>query len=166
MTAQPVEERAPELWASLNAFAFVPSVPGPALRVMLFLLGAQEPGGRIVITQESIAEALGMQRSAVGLALQHLQFARIVRRERQGVYQLNPQVAGFATPAEADEAIRGMDEADYLDVDDFEERYQRALVRHQEEVKRKAKERKAPPQPPTDLAAHRRSRRARVGAGK
>ncbi|WP_374778661.1 replication/maintenance protein RepL (plasmid) [Streptomyces sp. NBC_01310] len=161
MTAQPAEERAPELWASLSTFAFVPSVPGPALRVMLFLLGIQEPGGRLVITQESIAEALGMKRSAVGLALQHLQFARIVWKERQGVYQLNPQVAGFPTPAEADEAIRHMNEADYLDVEDFEDRYQTAVQRHQEELKRKAVERKAPPKPPTDLAAHRRSRRER-----
>ncbi|MFI6277939.1 hypothetical protein [Streptomyces sp. NPDC050988] len=129
---------------------------------MLFLLGVQEPGGRIVITQEDIASALGMKRSAVGLSLQHLQFARIVWRERQGVYQLNPQVAGFTTPAAAEETIRRMDEAYYLDVDDFEERYQAAVEQHQEELRRKAAIRKMPPARPTDLAAH-RQRRSRQG---
>ncbi|MGW3929612.1 hypothetical protein ACWECC_16125 [Streptomyces microflavus] len=159
MTAlQPAEEHAPELWTSPSAFAYVPSVPGPALRVMLFLLGVQEPGGRIVITQEDIASALGMKRSAVGLSLQHLQFARIVWKERQGVYQLNPQVAGFTTPAEAGEAIRQMKEAFYLDVEDFEERYQAAVEEHQEALKRKAAVRKVPTMPPTDLAAHRQRR--------
>ncbi|MCX4826421.1 helix-turn-helix domain-containing protein [Streptomyces sp. NBC_01142] len=163
MTApQPAEEHAPELWTSPSAFAYVPSVPGPALRVMLFLLGVQEPGGRIVITQEDIASALGMKRSAVGLSLQHLQFARIVWKERQGVYQLNPQVAGFTTPAEAGVAIRQMDEAFYLDVEDFEERYQAAVEEHQEALKRKAAMRKMPAMPPTDLAAH-RQRRSRQG---
>lgn len=162
MPAQPAEEHAPELWTSPSAFAYVPSVPGPALRVMLFLLGVQEPGGRIVITQEDIASALGMKRSAVGLSLQHLQFARIVWKERQGVYQLNPQVAGFITPAEAEEAIRQMDEAFYLDVEDFEERYQAAVGEHQEALKRKAAVRKMPAMPPTDLAAH-RQRRGRQG---
>ncbi|WP_225636717.1 hypothetical protein [Streptomyces solaniscabiei] len=165
MTAQAAEEHAPELWTSPSAFAYVPSVPGPALRVMLFLLGVQEPGGRIVITQEDIASALGMKRSAVGLSLQHLQFARIVWKERQGVYQLNPQVAGFTTPAEAETAIRQMDAAFYLDVEDFEERYQAAVEAHQAALKRKAAMRKMPANEPTDLAAHRqrRSRQGRTG---
>ncbi|WP_440581096.1 replication/maintenance protein RepL [Streptomyces sp. PT19] len=164
MTAQPAEEHAPELWTSPSAFAYVPSVPGPALRVMLFLLGVQEPGGRIVITQEHIASALGMKRSAVGLSLQHLQFARIVWKERQGVYQLNPQVAGFTTPAEAEDAIRQMDESFYLDVEDFEERYQAAVEEHQEALRQKAALRKAPVLPPTDLGAHRQRRSRRVQA--
>jgi hypothetical protein len=162
MTAQPLQETAPDLNASVNAFAFIPGIPGPALRVMVFLLGTQEPGGRIVIRQEDIAEALGMQRSAVGLALQHLQFARIAWKERSGVYRLNPQVAGFLTVAEADDAIRRMDEADYLDVDDFEERYQRAVQQHQEDLRRKAAQRSAAPGAPTDLATHRRRRRTRT----
>ncbi|WNZ14877.1 hypothetical protein [Streptomyces sp. 11x1] len=160
MTAQPVEEHAPapDLWVSPNVFAFVPSVPGPALRVLLFLLGAQEPGGRIVITQQAIADAVGLQRSAVGLALQHLQFARMVTMLQRGVYTLHPQIAAFSTPAEADEAVRRLGAEDYLDVDDFEERYQDTVAAHQEELKRKAEVRQAPPKPPTDLAAHRRRR--------
>jgi hypothetical protein len=163
MTAQPVEvhESAPvDLWGAFNVFAFVPSVPGPALRVVLFLMGVQEPGGRIVITQKAIAEALGLQRSAVGLALQHLQFARMVTKVQSGVYMLHPQIAGFSTPAEADDAVRQLKPDDYLDVEDFEERYQGAIAAHQEEVRRKAGERQVPPKPPTDLADHRR-RRAR-----
>jgi DNA-binding IclR family transcriptional regulator len=159
---QPAEEHAPALWTSPNAFAFVPSVPGPALRVMLFVLGVQEPGGRIVITQKDIASALGMNRSAVGAGLQHLQFARIVWKEQQGVYKLNPQVAGFVTPADAAEAIRQMDPAFDLMVDDFEERYQAAVADHQEDVKRKAEKRKTSAMVPTDLAAH-RQRRSRQG---
>lgn len=160
MTAQPVEEHAtaPDLWFSPSPLAFVPSVPGPALRVLLFLLGAQEPGGRIVITQQAIAEAVGLQRSAVGLALQHLQFARMVTMQQRGVYVLHPQIAAFSTPAEADEAVRRVAADDYLDVDDFEERYQRTVAAHQQELRRKAEERQAPPKPPTDLAAHRRKR--------
>jgi hypothetical protein len=160
MTAQPVEEHAPapDLWFSPNVLAFVPSVPGPALRVLFFLLGAQEPGGRIVITQKGIADAVGLQRSAVGLALQHLQFARMVTMVQRGVYMLHPQLAAFSTPVEADEAVRRLDEDAYLDVDDFEERYQQTVAAHQEELARKAQERQAPPKPPTDLDAHRRRR--------
>jgi hypothetical protein len=162
MTAQPVEEHAPapDLWGAFNVFAFVPSVPGPALRVLFFLLGVQEMGGRIVITQQAVADAVGLKRSAVGLALQHLQFARMVTKVQSGVYILHPQIAGFSTPAEADDAVRRLDPEDYLDVEDFEERYQSAITSHQEEVRRKAEERQAPPTPPSDLAAHRR-RRAR-----
>ncbi|KOT33147.1 hypothetical protein ADK41_28465 [Streptomyces caelestis] len=162
MTAQPVEEHAAVLdtWLSPNVFAFMPSVPGPALRVLFFLLGVQEPGGRIVITQKEIAEAVGLKRSAVGGALQHLQFARMVTKVQSngGVYSLHPQIAAFPTPAEADDAVRQLSPDEYLDVHDFEERYQRALAAHQRELRRKTEERQAPAMPPTDLAAHRRRR--------
>jgi hypothetical protein len=158
MTAQPVDERAPELWSSLSVFAFVPSVPGPALRVLFFLLGVQEPGGRIVITQQDIAQALGMKRSAVGLSLQHLQFARMVTKIQSGVYELHPQIAGFSTPAEQDGAVRKLAREDHLDVDDFEERYQQTVQSYQAELKRKAEERRTGAKPPTDLVAHRRRR--------
>ncbi|AXI91399.1 hypothetical protein SAM9427_37160 (plasmid) [Streptomyces sp. ETH9427] len=160
MTAQPVEERAPEVWGALSVFAYVPSVPGPALRVLLFLLGVQEPGGRIVIKQADIAQALGMKRSAVGLSLQHLQFARMVTKVQSGVYELHPQIAGFTTPAEQAQAVASLPREDCLDVDDFEERYQQAVEVHRQELQRKAQERLQGPKPPADLAAHRR-RRAR-----
>ncbi|MGA5418589.1 hypothetical protein [Streptomyces pseudogriseolus] len=158
MTAQPVEQQTPEVWGALSVFAYVPSVPGPALRVLLFLLGVQEPGGRIVIKQQDVAQALGMKRQAVGLSLQHLQFARMVSKVQSGVYVLHPQIAGFTTPAEQARAVAGLAPEDLLDVDDFEERYQQAVEAHQQELKRKAQERQQAPRPAADLAAHRRRR--------
>jgi hypothetical protein len=141
----PVEDDAPRelVWGSMNAFAYIPTVPGPALRVLMYLVGSQEPGGRIVITQEKIAEDLAIHRSLAGTALQHLRFANVVTKPGNGVYQLNAMIAGYRTPVEALQAIGVMPDEDRLDHEDFEERYQRALHAHEAEKKRRAR-RKAP----------------------
>lgn len=160
MTAQPVEEQtpAPERWSTPHALAFVPSVPGPSLRVLLFLLGVQEPGGRIVITQKGIADALGLARSVVGEGLQHLQFARMVTQQQRGVYVLHPQIAAFHTPAEHDQAVMQLDPDEYLTVDDFDDRYRQTVEAHQADLQRRKTAERRDVRPPTDLDARRRQR--------
>ncbi len=156
MTAQPVEQQTPEVWGALSVFAYVPSVPGPALRVLLFLLGVQEPGGRIVIKQQDVAQALGMKRQGG----RPQPAAPAVRPD--GVQ--GPERRLRAAPADrrvhhtrrAGPGRGGLAPEDLLDVDDFEERYQQAVEAHQQELKRKAQERQQAPRPAADLAAHRR----------
>ncbi|WP_330335634.1 helix-turn-helix domain-containing protein (plasmid) [Streptomyces sp. NBC_00536] len=145
------------LWGSFNVFAYLPNVPGPALRLLVHLMGTQEAGGRIVQTQQVIADYLGVDRALVSRGLKHLELARLVVKEGQGIYRLNPMVAAFHTPAEAQTAFNAMKPEDYLDVPDFEERYQAAVADDELARKRKAAERKKTA-PVGDLTAHRRRR--------
>ncbi|MFD7094075.1 helix-turn-helix domain-containing protein [Streptomyces xanthophaeus] len=148
----------PLLWLAVPVFAWMPKLPGPALQVLLYLLGTQQPGGLIVATHKELAEFLGMDRALVGRALKHLEFARLVRRQKLGIYMLNPMLSGGLTPAESKKAIDAMDPEDRLDVEDFEERYLARVQADEALRKRRAEERNAPPAPPADFAAHRRRR--------
>ncbi|MDA5279943.1 replication/maintenance protein RepL [Streptomyces sp. Isolate_45] len=148
----------PILWGNYNIFAYIPDVPGFAAKVLFHCLSHQEWGGRIVQSQQEIADWLGVSRSLVQKGLHHLQLARILLREGNGVYRMNPMVAAFPTAAEADQAIRTMDRAYRLDTADFADRYERAVVEHEAAVKQKAAAR-ALPQAPADLAAHRQRKR-------
>ncbi|MFE9250716.1 hypothetical protein [Streptomyces sp. NPDC007088] len=129
-------------WGSFNVFAYTPSMPGIAYRVRDHLLGDQKPGGLCQTTEVEIAEALKVHRSQAGRGLLHLGLARMVFRKTKGLYQLNPMISGFRTPAEQKAAIDGMAEEDWLDVEDYQERYDRALARHEEEVRLRTLERK------------------------
>ncbi|GAA2639409.1 helix-turn-helix domain-containing protein [Streptomyces spororaveus] len=158
MSVQPAEQEAPLLWVSVPVFAWLPKLPGPALQVLFYLLGTQQQGGRIVATHKELGEWLGMDRAHVGRALKHLEFARLVRREKQGIYVLNPMLAGGLTPADSKNVIDAMDPEDRLDVDDFEDRYLERVRADEALKKQRAEERNASPRPPADLAAHRRRR--------
>ncbi|MFB7763514.1 hypothetical protein [Streptomyces xiamenensis] len=131
MNLQPADQPAEMIWGSLNALAYVPStLPGPAMRVLMHLMAIQEPGGRIVITQNELAQEFNVNRSLITIAIQHLQFARLLRTQRRGVYQLNPMVAGYRTPVESLAAIKNMPEDERLDSGDFEERYMQSVHAH------------------------------------
>ncbi|MFD4933358.1 hypothetical protein [Streptomyces virginiae] len=143
MSAQPVEEAPPPLlWGSFNVFRYIPDVGGPALKVMRHLLGSQEAGGRIVQTQAAVADQLGMDRALCNKAFRTLELARIVKRETQGIYRLNPMLSGFPTPVEQTNAINEMLAEDYLDVPDFEERFEAAVAADAEARRQKALDRK------------------------
>ncbi|MER7937830.1 MULTISPECIES: helix-turn-helix domain-containing protein [unclassified Streptomyces] len=63
------------------------------LRVVLYLMGTQEPGGRIRATQRQVAEALNLHRVHVNQAMGRLTKEHIVHMVERGVYQLNPQAS-------------------------------------------------------------------------
>ncbi|MFJ5952254.1 hypothetical protein [Streptomyces noursei] len=138
-----VDEEPEELtWGSFNVFLYTPKMPGIAYRVRDHLMGVQKVGGLCVTGEEKIAEALDVHRSQAGRGLLHLGLARMVFRETKGLYQLNPMLSGFRTPAEHKAAIDAMPEEDWLDVEDFQERYNQAVAKHDEDARLRSLERR------------------------
>ncbi|MFJ7630839.1 hypothetical protein ACIQZN_30600 [Streptomyces sp. NPDC097595] len=153
-----VEPAAPEyVWTANNALVFAPrGMPPAAYPVLIHLLGRQEPGGRCLVTHGTIAAEIGITRSKVTRALQHLGFARMVWKEGNGAYRLSPLIAGFRTPAEQLQAIAAMNDDDRFDHPDFQERYEQQIETHEQEKQAKAAERQRRLEPPIDLATRRR----------
>ncbi|MDH6229415.1 MULTISPECIES: hypothetical protein [Streptomyces] len=113
---------------TFNVFAYMPAMPGIAYRVLFELLGTQQNGGLCLVTEEALAAQLGVHRSMAGRGLQSLIHARMVFREARGTYRLNPMLAGGRTFEEHLEAIRDLAPEDRLDVDHFQDRYDRAVA--------------------------------------
>ncbi|MFI6209183.1 hypothetical protein ACIBAI_22725 [Streptomyces sp. NPDC051041] len=120
-------------------------MPGIAYRVLFRLLGTQEPGGRCLVTEEELAEALDVHRSMVGRGLQALILAKLVFRQAKGIYFLNPMISGARSVTEHLEAIGTLDPADRLDVDDYQERYDAAVAQAEREKKEKRLGRRSSP---------------------
>ncbi|MEW2498224.1 hypothetical protein AB0942_32510 [Streptomyces nodosus] len=128
----------PELtYGTFNGFTYMPAMPGIAYRVLFRLLGTQEPGGRCLVTEEELAEALDVHRSMVGRGLQALILAKLVFRQAKGVYLLNPMISGARSVTEHLEAIGTLDPVDRLDVDDYQQRYDAAVAQAEREKKEK-----------------------------
>jgi hypothetical protein len=64
-----------------------------ALRVVLYLMGSQEPGGTIRATQVQIAQGLQLNRVHVNRAMGRVYALGLVRMVDRGLYQLNPQAS-------------------------------------------------------------------------
>ncbi|MFF9192699.1 helix-turn-helix domain-containing protein [Streptomyces rochei] len=64
-----------------------------ALRVLLYLMGTQEPGGTIKATQREIAGALKLNRVHVNRAMGRVYALGLVHMVDRGLYQLNPQAS-------------------------------------------------------------------------
>lgn len=158
MTTVAEYQQAPEYaWTANNALVFTPrGMPPAAYPVLLHLLGRQEPGGRCLFTHGALAAEVDINRTQVTRGLQHLSFARMVLKEGNGVYRLNPMIAGFRSPAEQLQAIAAMDDDDRIDHHDFQERYEKRLAQYEKEKQAKALQRKRSAEPPIDLAARRR----------
>ncbi|GAA3981223.1 hypothetical protein GCM10022384_33030 [Streptomyces marokkonensis] len=93
-TAASVNPEPPELtYGTLNDFAYLPAMPGIAYRVLFRLLGTQEPGGRCLVTEDDLADAVEVHRSLVGRGLQALIHARLVFRQTKGVYLFNHMIS-------------------------------------------------------------------------
>ncbi|MEU4012842.1 hypothetical protein [Streptomyces pseudogriseolus] len=154
-TAASVNPEPPELtYGTFNGFAYMPAMPGIAYRVLFRLLGTQEPGGRCLVTEDDLADALEVHRSLVGRGLQALIHARLVFRQTKGVYLLNPMISGGRSITEHLEAIGSLDPDDRLDVDDYQERYDTAVAQAKLEKEAKRLGRKtARPVPPDEKAA-------------
>ncbi|WP_077800627.1 hypothetical protein [Streptomyces sp. JHA26] len=153
-TAASANPEPPELtYGTFNGFAYMPAMPGIAYRVLFRLLGIQEPGGRCLVTEEELAEALDVHRSMVGRGLQALILARLVFRQTKGVYLLNPMISGARSITEHLEAIGALDPADRLDVDDYQERYDAAVARAEQEKREKRLGRGTPGRPKPTASA-------------
>ncbi|WNZ14876.1 helix-turn-helix domain-containing protein [Streptomyces sp. 11x1] len=77
-----------------------------ALRVLLFLMGTQEPGGTIRATQREIASGLQLNRVHVNRAMGRVYALGLVHMVDRGVYQLNPQASLRGGTIEVEEAGR------------------------------------------------------------
>ena len=117
-------------------------LPATAYRALLKLRALSEAGGRIEIDQADLAKRLDISRPAVTAALRHLDLAQLVKKQRNGVYQLNAMLAGYLSPADCAAAMDGMAAAERLNAPDFVERYHEAVKMYQDQLaeKRRARE--------------------------
>ncbi|MFJ3213852.1 MarR family transcriptional regulator [Streptomyces flaveolus] len=111
-------------------------LPGPAYRVLFTLRSRSEPGGRVEMGQSQIAELLSLSRPSVTSGLRELILARLVKKQRNGVYRINAMLAAYETPADARAAIEAMDPADRLDDPYFVERYHQAVEDYRDQLAR------------------------------
>lgn len=75
-----------------------------SLRVVIFLMGSQEPGGLIKATQEQLAKTLQAHRVHVNRSMRLLVGLGLVHMVKRGVYQLNPQASLRGGVTEVEEA--------------------------------------------------------------
>lgn len=82
-------------WAATNADSLLSDLdlPPAAYRALLKLRARSEPGGRIAMDQATLGELLGLSRPSVNAALRSLELAKLVKKVRNGVYQINPMLA-------------------------------------------------------------------------
>ncbi|MGV9992843.1 MarR family transcriptional regulator [Streptomyces sp. NPDC003374] len=131
-------------FAAVNAEGIVADLDllPASYRVLMKMRAFSEPGGRIEIDQATLAGMLGMSRAAVNAALRHLDLAQLVKKQRAGVYQINPMLAAYASPEDAIAAVKAMPAEQRLNSKGFAERYRQAAQAYQDQLaeKRKAKE--------------------------
>ncbi|MFG2887608.1 helix-turn-helix domain-containing protein [Streptomyces sp. NPDC048297] len=112
-----------------------------AYRVLLKLRAHSEAGGRIEIDQITIAQMLGLSRAAVNAALRDLDLAQLVKKQRAGVYQLNPMLAAYLSPEDAIAAVKAMPKSERLNSPGFVDRYRHAVTAYQDQLAEKRRRR-------------------------
>ncbi|WP_089107614.1 helix-turn-helix domain-containing protein [Streptomyces hyaluromycini] len=112
-----------------------------AYRVLLKLRAHSEAGGRIEIDQITIAQMLGLSRAAVNAALRDLDLAQLVKKQRAGVYQLNPMLAAYLSPEDAIAAVKAMPKSERLNSPGFADRYRHAVTAYQDQLAEKRRRR-------------------------
>ncbi len=127
-----------------NGLLFVPvngegvvaalDLPQPAYRVLFTLRSRSESGGRVEMGQNQIAELLSLSRPSVTSAFRELILARLVTKQRNGVYRINAMLAGYESPAAAQRAIDDMTVDDRLDDPEFVARYHQAVEDYREQL--------------------------------
>ncbi|MEU8936267.1 MarR family transcriptional regulator [Streptomyces sp. NPDC048409] len=126
-------------FALVNADGVVADLdlPATAYRALLKMRSLSEAGGRIEIDQADLAQRLDISRPAVTAALRHLDLAQLVKKQRNGVYQLNPMLAGYLSLADCTAAVADMEPAERLNAPDFVERYHEAVKMYQDQLAQK-----------------------------
>ncbi|MGW3954014.1 helix-turn-helix domain-containing protein [Streptomyces sp. NPDC004752] len=130
-------------FAAVNAEGIVADLDllPAAYRVLLKLRAHSEPGGRIEIDQGTIAQMLNLSRTAVNAALRDLDLAQLVKKQRAGVYQLNPMLAAYLSPEDAVAAVKAMPKNERLNSTGFVDRYRRAVTAYQDQLAEKRRRR-------------------------
>lgn len=132
-------------WAATNADGLLSDLdlPPTAYRALLKLRSKSEPGGRIDMDQATLGTLLGLSRPSVNAALRSLELAKLVKKVRNGVYQINPMLAGYASPEDAEEAVRAMHKDDRLDNRNYVASYHQAVAAYQDQLAEQRKKRAA-----------------------
>ncbi|MGY0071787.1 helix-turn-helix domain-containing protein (plasmid) [Streptomyces sp. QTS137] len=130
-------------FAAVNAEGIVADLDllPAAYRVLLKLRAHSEPGGRIEIDQGTMAQMLNLSRTAVNAALRDLDLAQLVKKQRAGVYQLNPMLAAYLAPEDAVAAVKAMPKAQRLNSPGFVEQYRQAVAAYQDQLAEKRRQR-------------------------
>lgn len=130
-------------FAAVNAEGIVADLDllPAAYRVLLKLRAHSEAGGRIEIDQIALAQMLGLSRAAVNAAIRDLVLAQLVKKQRAGVYQLNPMLAAYSAPEDAIAAVKAMPKSERLNSPGFVDRYRRAVTAYQDELAQKRRRR-------------------------
>ncbi|MEU2287898.1 MarR family transcriptional regulator [Streptomyces sp. NPDC013178] len=152
-------------FAAVNADGLLSDLdlPPASYRALLKLRALSEPGGRITIDQGSIGELLALSRPSVNAALRTLELAKLVKKVRNGVYQINPMLAGYNSPQDAVAAVSAMPEGDRLDAPGFVDSYHRAVAAYQDQLAQQRKKRAAQAAAKKAAAAKRRGSLHAVG---
>ncbi|MCF3105465.1 MarR family transcriptional regulator [Streptomyces roseoverticillatus] len=145
-------------FAAVNADGLLSDLdlPPAAYRALLKLRALSEAGGRITIDQATIGELLGLSRPSVNAALRSLELAKLVKKVRNGVYQINAMLAGYNSPEDAVAAVKAMPQDDRLDNRDFLKNYDRAVASYQDQLAEQRQKRAAQAAAKKAAAAKRR----------
>ncbi|WP_103534188.1 helix-turn-helix domain-containing protein [Streptomyces sp. SM11] len=152
-------------WSATNADGLLADLdlPPAAYRALLKMRGASEAGGRIAMDQGTLGELLGLSRPSANAALRELELAKLVKKIRNGVYQINPMLAGYDSPEEAVAAVKAMPRADRLDSKSYVADYNRAVAAYQDQLAEQRKKRAAAAAAKKATAAKRRASLHAVG---
>ncbi|MFF3335362.1 MarR family transcriptional regulator [Streptomyces sp. NPDC002888] len=121
--------------------------------MLLKLRAHSEAGGRIEIGQSATTQVLGLSRGPRPTRpLRDLDLTRLVKKQRAGVYQLDPMPAAYLAPEDAIAAVQAMPKTEHLNSPSFN-RCRRAVTAYQDQLaeKRRPGRRQAPPGPQSRL---------------
>ncbi|MGW4809964.1 MarR family transcriptional regulator [Kitasatospora sp. NPDC004272] len=152
-------------FAAVNADGLLADLdlPPAAYRALFKLRSLSESGGRIAIDQASVGELLGLSRPSANAALRTLELAKLVKKVRNGVYQINAMLAGYNALEDAVAAVTAMPQEDRLDTPDFVASYHRAVANYQDQLAQQRKKRDAQATAKKTAAAKRRGTLHAVG---
>ena len=123
-------------WSATNADSLLADLdlPPASYRALLKLRGRSESGGRIAMDQATLGKLLGLSRPSVNAALRSLELAKLVKKVRNGVYQINPMLAGYDSPEDAEAAVRAMPNDERLDSKGYVASYHKAVAAYQDQL--------------------------------
>ncbi|WP_326693154.1 MarR family transcriptional regulator (plasmid) [Streptomyces sp. NBC_01795] len=126
-------------FASVNADGLLADLdlPPAAYRALLKLRAMSEAGGRIHTDQATIGQELGLSRPSVNAALRTLELAKLVKKVRNGLYQINPMLAGYHSPEDAVAAVQAMPKDERLDARNFVLNYRQAVAAYEDQLAEK-----------------------------